>query len=132
MKSTLTFFTSLLLTTLSASAEPAAIVVTGESRAPGGNVERIGPTTFYAAPVERYRVGAPDVNNPAYYPIPRTAVTRATYMAWLEQSGLLDYAQQPKLGMSGPTLLLPALAKYVQTGERHWGEIGRASCRERV
>jgi hypothetical protein len=113
---------AVLLTTLSASAEPAAIVVTGESQAPGRNVERIGPPTFYAPPIERYRVGAPDVNNPAYYPIPKTAVTRVTYMAWLEQSGLLDYAKQPRLGMSGPTLLLPSLAKYVQTGERHWGE----------
>lgn len=122
MKLTLTLLTAVLLTTLSASAESATLVAAGESQALGGNVERIGPPTFYAPPVERYRVGAPDVNNPAYYPIPKTAVTRATYMAWLEQSGLLDYAKQPKLGVSGPTLLLPALAKYVQTGERHWGE----------
>ena len=62
------------------------------------------------------------MNNPAYYLIPKTAVTRATYMAWLEQSGLFDYATQPKLGMSGPTLLLPSLAKYIETGERRWGE----------
>ena len=43
-------------------------------------------------------------------------------MVWLEQSGLLDYTQQPKRGMSGPTQLLPVLAKFVQTGEQHWGE----------
>lgn len=85
-------------------------------------VERIGPPTFFAPPIERYRLGAPDLGNPDFYPVPQTAVTRDTYMDWLERSGLLDYAQQPKRGMSGPTLLLPSLAKYVQSGQRHWGE----------
>ncbi|MCA9264812.1 MAG: hypothetical protein KDA60_13225, partial [Planctomycetales bacterium] len=85
-------------------------------------VERIGPPTFYAPPVERYRLGAPDLNNPAFYPIPTTSVTRDTYMAWIEQSGLLDHGRVPQLGLSGPTMLLPVLAKFVQTGERRWGE----------
>ena len=86
------------------------------------SVERVGAPTLYAPPIERYRLGPPDLSNPAYYPIPQTPVTRATYMAWLEQSGQLDYADQPKRGLSGPTLLLPALAKLVQTGEKRWGE----------
>jgi hypothetical protein len=85
-------------------------------------VERVGPPRLYAPPVERYRLGPPDVNDPGFYPIPQTPVTRATYMAWLEQSGMLEYVKQPNRGLSGPTQLLPALAKYVQTGERHWGE----------
>ena len=85
-------------------------------------VERVGPPRFHAPPVERYRLGSPDVSNPAFYPIPKGPVTRDTYMAWLEQSGLLEHAKQPRLGSGGPTLLLPALAKFVQTGERHWGE----------
>ena len=84
--------------------------------------ERVGPPVFYAPPVERYRLGPPDMGNPAYYPIPVTPVTRATYMEWLEQSGLLGYVDQPRQGLGGPTLLLPVLAKFVQTGERRWGE----------
>ena len=122
-RKTITSFHVLLVATLltqaSTAAEPAKPVVT-EASEPA--VERIGPPTFFAPPVERYRLGAPDLDNPAFYPIPQTAVTRDTYMAWLEQSGLLKHAQQPKLGMSGPTLMLPALAKFVQTGQRHWGE----------
>ena len=85
-------------------------------------VRRIGPPTFYAPPVERYRVGPPNLNDSSFYPIPLAPVTRDTYMAWIEQSGLLTYAENPKRGMSGPTLLLPALAKFVQSGEPHWGE----------
>ncbi len=85
-------------------------------------VERVGPPRLYAPPVERYRLGPPDVNASTFYPIPKTPVTRATYMAWLEQSRMLEYVKQPNRGLSGPTQLLPALAKYVQTGERHWGQ----------
>ena len=51
-------------------------------------VERVGPPTFYAPPIDRYQMGAPDVNDSGYYPIPKSPVTRATYMAWLEQSGI--------------------------------------------
>ncbi|MCF7765536.1 MAG: hypothetical protein K9N62_17845 [Verrucomicrobia bacterium] len=85
-------------------------------------VDRLGPPTFHAPPVERYRFGAPDPDNPDYYPIPKGAVTRDTYMRWIELSGMLEYAKQPRLGSGGPTLLLPALAKFVQTGEAWWGE----------
>jgi len=115
----LTLLTALLLVQVSIAAESATAVA---SETPEPVVERIGPPTFFAPPVERYRLGTPDMNNPAFYPIPKTEVTRGTYMAWLEQSGLLDHVQQPKLGMSGPTLLLPVLAKFVQSGQRHCGE----------
>ncbi len=85
-------------------------------------VERIGPPTFHAPPIERYRFRSPDINNPGFYPIPKSPVQRDTYMRWIESSGMLDYAKQPKLGSSGPTLLLPSLVKYVQTGDDFWGE----------
>lgn len=113
------FLMCILLTQGGVAADPETST---EREAARGAVERIGPPTYFAPPVERYRLGAPDVNNWAYYSIPTTEVTRDTYMAWIEQSGMLEYAQQPKLGMSGPTLLLPTLAKFVQTGQRHWGE----------
>jgi hypothetical protein len=48
-------------------------------------------------------------------------------MAWIEESGMLDYANQPKRGLGGPTQLLPALAKYVQTREAKWGCASYAS-----
>ena len=83
-----------LLTQASTAVELARPVVTDASEPA---VERIGPPTFFAPPVERYRLGAPDVNNPAFYPIPQTTVTRETYMAWIEQSGLLTHAKQPGL-----------------------------------
>jgi len=85
-------------------------------------VERVGPPRFYSPPVERYRFGSPNVDDPAFYPIPKTPVIRQTYMAWLERSGMLDYVNQPKRGLSGLTQLLPSLAKFIQTGERRWGE----------
>ena len=107
---------------ISVPAQEPTTPVAGADPAQQPPVERLGPATLYARPIERYRLGAPDVNNPVYYPVPKTPVTRATYMAWLEQSGLLEFASRPKLGMSGPTLLLPALAKFVQTGESRWGE----------
>ena len=110
---------SILLSVASNADETPKLVAADASKAA---VERMGPPTFYAPPVERHRLGPPDLNNPSFYPIPQTAVTRDTYMAWIEQSGLLKYAQQPQLGMSGPTLLLPSLAKFVQSGEEHWGE----------
>ena len=85
-------------------------------------VERIGPPRMYSPQVERYRFGHTNVNNPDFYPIPQAPVTRDTYMAWIEESGMLDYANQPKRGLGGPTQLLPVLAKYVQTREAKWGE----------
>jgi len=88
---------------------------------PKKDVLRLGPPTMFFADVERYRFSSMDVNNPAFYPIPRTPVTRDTYMKWLEECGMLDYVNHPRRGMSGPMQLLPVLAKYVQTGSAEWG-----------
>ena len=49
-------------------------------------VERVGSPTFYAPSIERYRYGSPDTNNSAYYPIPKSPVTRETYMHWIEEA----------------------------------------------
>jgi len=83
--------------------------------------QRLGPPTMFFADVERYRFSSMDVNNPDFYPIPKTEVSRDTYMDWLEKCGMLDYVNQPRLGISGPTRMLPVLAKYVQTKSPKWG-----------
>lgn len=85
-------------------------------------VERIGPPRLYSPPIQRYQSTHPNVENPAYYPIPQTPVTRQTYMTWIENSGMLQYANQPQRGLSGPTQLLPSLAKFIQTGDPAWGQ----------
>jgi hypothetical protein len=76
---------------------------------------------MYFADVERYRFASVNVNDPHFYPIPKKPVTRDTYMKWLEDSGMLERANQPRRGLNGPRELLPALAKYVQTGAPKWG-----------
>lgn len=87
----------------------------------GEPVERIGSPTFYSPDVERYRFQM-DVSNPLFYPIPNDEVTRDTYVKWLEDSGLLKYAEKPEQGLEGPIKLMPVLAKYVKTGEDKWGQ----------
>ena len=95
----------------------------GLSTEPDWNdVERLGPPRLYSPQPERYRFGHVNINNPEFYPIPQTPVTRDIYMKWLEDSGMLDYLNQPKRGLGGPTQLLPCLAKLVQTGDPKWGE----------
>ncbi len=84
--------------------------------------ERFGPPTFFMQDALRYTQRAPDEYHRQFYPIPVTPVTRDTYMAWLEDSGLLEYVNEPKRGLVGPAELLPVLAKFAQTGERKWGE----------
>ena len=93
-----------------------------ESQDLSGRVDRIGPPTIYSAQVDRFRFGATDVSNPAFYPIPNDAVTRETYLAWLDDNGLFPLVDTPKLGESGPQRYMPILVKYVQTGERRYGE----------
>ena len=85
------------------------------------DVERVGPPRMYSPQVERYRFGQANMGDPAFYPIEQSRVTRQTYMAWLEASGMLDYANQPRRGLGGLARLLPSLAKYVQTGDARWG-----------
>jgi hypothetical protein len=87
-----------------------------------GEPERVGPPTFFMQDSIRYVQRVPDESHRHSYPIPVTPVTRETYMAWLENSGLLDYVSEPKRGLAGPAELLPVLAKFAQTGEPKWGE----------
>ena len=84
--------------------------------------ERVGPPTLFMQDSLRYTQRVPDEYHRQFYPIPVTPVTRETYMAWLEDSGLLDYVNEPKRGLVGPGELLPVLAKFAQTGDRKWGE----------
>ncbi|MCP4643695.1 MAG: hypothetical protein GY851_24830 [bacterium] len=84
--------------------------------------ERVAPPTMYSPSVERYRFGVPDVSNRAFYPIQHKPVDRSTYMSWLEEQGLSKLADSPALGLEGPRCFMPVLAKYVQTGDRRWGE----------
>jgi hypothetical protein len=86
------------------------------------SIGRIGPSTAYSLDANRYRFDELNVANTEFYPIPQDKVTRATYMRWLEESGLIDYAKKPAMGMSGPQNFMPVLAKYVQTKDRALGE----------
>ncbi|MCX8496735.1 MAG: hypothetical protein ORN51_11185 [Akkermansiaceae bacterium] len=108
MKHTLTLLTALLLASLTAlhAAEP----------------ERVGPPTLFMQDSLRYTQRVPDEYHRQFYPIPVTPVTRETYMAWIEDSGMLDYLDAPKRGLSGPEEMVPVLAKFAQTGEAKWGE----------
>ncbi len=88
-------------------------------------VERVAPPTIYSPPVDRFRFGAYGpgvVSNPAFYPIPQDAVTRDTYLRWMEEMDLFRLVDTPKAGLSGPQRFLPVLVKYIQTGERRQGE----------
>jgi len=87
-----------------------------------GSAVRLGPPTLYSPSVERYRFGTTDVSNPAFYPIPQEPVTRETYLRWLEEMDLFRIADTPELGLGGPQRFMPVLVKYVETGEKHWGE----------
>lgn len=85
----------------------------------------LAPPTIYSPSVERYRFGAygPSlVSDPSFYPIPQDPVTRDTYLRWLEEMDLFTLADTPKAGLWGPQRFMPVLVKYVQTGERRWGE----------
>ena len=56
-------------------------------------------------------------------PIPQLQVTRDTYFKWLEFSGHFRYADNPGAhGQYGPRHFLPVLAKYVESGDRRYGD----------
>jgi hypothetical protein len=84
--------------------------------------ERVGPPTLFMQDSLRYTQRVPDEYHRQFYPIPVTPVTRETYMSWIEDSGMLDYLDAPKRGLSGPEEMVPVLAKFAQTGEAKWGE----------
>ena len=105
------------------AAEPPADPATAHGTA--GDAIRLAPPTIYSPPVDRYRFGAYDpslVSNPAFYPIPQDAVTRESYLQFMEELGLFQIADAPKQGISGVQQFMPVLVKYVQTGERRYGE----------
>ena len=74
-------------------------------------VDRIGPPKLYSPPGDRYRVGATDVANPAFYPIPRGPVTRDTYLDFLAELGLFGVVDTPAQGLAGPQRFMPVLVK---------------------
>ncbi|MGA0408777.1 MAG: hypothetical protein ACO3PR_11875, partial [Limisphaerales bacterium] len=75
--------------------------------------ERVAPLSLYSPSLSRFGGSrAMDIK----------PINRATYMAWIDASGELERAKTPKLGLRGPDLFTPILAKYVQTGEPFWGE----------
>lgn len=101
---------------------PAASVVV-EPSAGCAAVERIGPPTYHMPHLDRFSERPP---GPYNYPIPRETVTRDTYMQWIEGSGHLNYADGDRpdnIYPYGPRHYMPVLARYVQTGERRWGEV---------
>lgn len=88
-------------------------------------IDRLAPPTIYSPSVARYRFGAygpSQVSDPGFYPIPQDPVTRETYLRWLEEMDVFKVADTPRAGLWGPQRFMPVLVKYVQTGERHWGE----------
>ncbi|MBM3823871.1 MAG: hypothetical protein FJ404_13470 [Verrucomicrobia bacterium] len=92
---------------------------------PEAKIDHLVPPTLYSPSVERHRFGAygPSlISDPGFYPIPQESVTRDTYLRWLEEMDLFKLADTPKAGLSGPQRFMPVLVKYVQTGERRWGE----------
>ena len=57
-----------------------------------------------------------------FYPIPQDPVTRETYMKCIEAANPSELAKNHKRGLGGPQTFMPILAKYVQTGEKIWGD----------
>jgi hypothetical protein len=94
------------------------------SRAADGAPPRlVGSPTRYSIDVERYRFGAqPDVNDPAFYPLPRDAVTREVYLRCIEAYDPGSIAENPWRGMNGPSTFMPVLVKYVETGDAKWSD----------
>ena len=89
------------------------------SDASGSGPERIAPPTLYMQDLDRYNQVAPDAR---HLPWKEQPVNRDTYMKWIEDSGHLSYADNPKHGVYGPRHLMPVLAKYVQSKEPRYGQ----------
>lgn len=74
----------------------------------------------YFIDVHRYRFGWPNLNDPAFYPIPDHPLSRDLYLASIEAADPEALIQRPARGMDGPRIFLPVLVKFVQTGETKW------------
>lgn len=84
--------------------------------------EMDSPVPRYSIDVERYRFGAnPNTDDPEFYPIPQTPVTRSHYLQAVDGWDPAGIASNPNRGMDGPRIFMPVLAKYVATGDSKWG-----------
>ena len=95
---------------------------TATKEQPSSEVERIGPPTYYMP--DTWRNGAAQQRPPEhYYPIPQAKVNRQTYFKWLEDSGHFQYADNVAAhGSYIPRHLMPVLAKFVESGDRKYGD----------
>ena len=92
---------------------------------PEAEIERLAPPTIYSPSAEHFRFGTYGpalVSDPEFYPIPQDPVTRETYVQFMDELGLFKVVENPKQGLAGPQQSLPILVKYLQTGERRYGE----------
>lgn len=92
------------------SAAPAAAAAATVTPSPVVDVESLRGNDRYSQVV------------PPPLPWKEQPVNRDTYMNWIEDSGHLSYADNPKHGVYGPRHLLPVLAKYVQSKEPRYGQ----------
>jgi len=118
-----TLFISLAAALPLQAAEPSKAPETAAG--PEAKIERLAPPAIYSPSAEHYRFGAYGpalVSDPDFYPIPQDPVTRETYVRFLDELGLFKIAENPKQGISGAQQFLPVLVKFVQTGERRYGE----------
>ncbi|MFM7207250.1 MAG: hypothetical protein ACKO4T_11355 [Planctomycetaceae bacterium] len=81
------------------------------------------PATRYAPDVAHYRFrGLCNLADPAFYGIPREAVTRDSYLRCIDALDPAEIADRPDRGLDGPRVFMPVLVKYVQTADPAWGE----------
>lgn len=88
---------------------------------PWAGIERIGPPVSYYPNMERYRSTTTNQHDPAFFLIPRDAVTQDTYKRCIDASDPASLASKAQRGLNGPRDFLPVLATYAQTGDRKWG-----------
>jgi hypothetical protein len=115
MSTKLTLFTVCVL--LASTVFAGEFRVASDASAPP--VQRVAPPTLYMQDLDRYNQVVPDAH---HLPWKEQPVNRDTYMKWIEDSGHLSYADNPKHGVYGPRHLMPVLAKYVQSKEPRYGQ----------
>ncbi|MCA9189044.1 MAG: hypothetical protein KDA99_25645 [Planctomycetales bacterium] len=92
------------------------------SAVPSSPPQLIGAPTRYHVDVERYRFGRTDVTDRQFYSIPQERVDRDTYMRCIDAMQPDRIASKPRHGINGPTVFMPVLAKFVQTGNTKWAD----------
>jgi hypothetical protein len=106
MKSTAALFLCTLPPHAPTTTRPADAPPASNERPAWADVQLSGAPTRYSLDVERYHFGKPDVNNPAFYPIPQDAVTRDIYLRCIEESNPGEIARNPNRSMDGPRVAL--------------------------